>query len=80
MAQIGISVIKDLEILHDKGFVHGDMKPDNILINYNWTPTGCIKADQFEKSEEPKLIDFGMASKYLDVLGNHIELKYVNRT
>ena len=66
VAQMGIAVIKDLKKLHDMGYIHGDIKPDNILINYRLTQNESIKVDKFEESENPKLIDFGATSKYLD--------------
>ena len=46
VAQMGIAVIKDLEKLHDMGYIHGDIKPDNITINHN---------------NEAVLIDFGVS-------------------
>ena len=29
---IGISLLGRLQILHQKGFIHNDLKPDNIMI------------------------------------------------
>lgn len=31
VSAIGISLINSLEILHDLLFIHGDIKPDNII-------------------------------------------------
>lgn len=50
-----------------KGYVHCDIKPENIMIG------------DFEKDPELKkkiyLIDFGISHRYLDDNGNHIEYK-----
>jgi serine/threonine protein kinase len=39
-----------LETLHEHGLIHRDLKPKNIMIEYD--------------SEEIKLIDFGLSGKY----------------
>lgn len=55
---------KRLQVLHDIGFCHNDLKLDNILVGLN----------------DPNiiyLIDFGIASKYIQADGSHIAyLKY----
>ena len=56
-----------LEKLHDIGYIHCDIKPDNIMIgNYNE-----------DESEINKLylIDMGISQRYLDNEGNHIVKK-----
>ena len=50
-----------LETLHKIGYVHCDLKPDNILIS----------ADT--EDDEIYLIDYGLAHTYLDENGNHME-------
>ena len=61
---IGISMLGLLEKLHDKGFIHCDIKPDNTMI-------GDFKID-IKEMNQIYLIDFGIACPYLDSKGNHI--------
>jgi|TARA_B100000963_G_scaffold361869_1_gene400432 serine/threonine protein kinase len=60
---IGIQVLNRIEELHNIGFIHRDIKPDNFLIG-----TGKKKSRIF-------LIDFGLSKSYLDDSSNHIEYK-----
>ena len=57
---IGLSILDHLECIHDAGFTYNDLKPANILLDYNSTSL-----------QNMNLIDFGLASKYLDSNGNH---------
>lgn len=59
IAMIGIQVISKLEALHEKGYVHCDIHPANLLSG-------------IEDESEIYLIDFGSARKYLDEDGNQI--------
>ena len=34
VAQIGIDLIEEIRKIHSKGYIHRDIKPDNILTNY----------------------------------------------
>lgn len=56
-----------LEKLHMKGYIHCDIKPDNIMI-------GNFKVDPSLKSKL-YLIDFGLSKRYLDENGNHVEFR-----
>ena len=43
-----------LQLMHERGISHRDLKPDNILIKL--LPKGCISI---------KIIDFGVSKKFL---------------
>ena len=52
--------------MHDLGYVHNDIKLDNILIGY----------------KDPSLlylIDFGLTCKYLDEDGQHVQKKFLKK-
>jgi serine/threonine protein kinase len=50
-----------LEKLHSAGYVHCDLKPDNILVGPH------------SDNSRIYLIDYGLAHSYIDTKGNHIE-------
>jgi serine/threonine protein kinase len=66
VCQIGIQLIEALSRIHQIGYVHNDLKLENILVG--------------DKNEEEmhfiKLIDFGLSSRYLDENGKHIKEEY----
>nr|CAB3475874.1 unnamed protein product [Digitaria exilis] len=64
VACIGIEAISILEKMHSKGYVHGDVKPENFLLGPPGTP------------DEKKLflVDLGLATKWKDNgTGQHVE-------
>ncbi|KAI3754260.1 hypothetical protein L1987_54039 [Smallanthus sonchifolius] len=64
VACIAVESLSILEQLHSKGFVHGDVKPENFLLGQPGTP------------DEKKLylVDLGLASKWRDTSsGNHVD-------
>lgn len=77
VACLGVELVSAMETLHDLGFVYNDLKPDNILIGDDSIKQYISqKAKGFEESDmanhKLRLIDFGLASRYLDNEGNHI--------
>ncbi|XP_042498035.1 casein kinase 1-like protein HD16 isoform X2 [Macadamia integrifolia] len=62
VACIAIEAISILEKMHSKGYVHGDVKPENFLLGTPGTP------------DEKKLflVDLGLATKWQDTNGQHV--------
>jgi serine/threonine protein kinase len=62
--KLGIQITKLLEIVHDAGFIHRDIKPNNFLIGVG------------EDNDSVFVMDFGLSKKYIDdISGNHIPMK-----
>ncbi|KAL3005082.1 hypothetical protein AAZX31_08G199200 [Glycine max] len=64
VACIAIEAISILEKMHSRGYVHGDVKPENFLLGAPGTP------------DEKKLflVDLGLATKWRDsTTGSHVE-------
>ena len=58
--KLTIQLIERLRVMHDLGYVHNDIKLDNILVG-------------FKDPSLLYLIDFGLSSQYLNEDGSHIE-------
>ena len=58
---IGIQVLNRIEKLHNRGFIHRDIKPDNFLIGVSKKKKGRIF-----------LIDLGLSKKYITKKNKHI--------
>ena len=57
-----IEIVEQLEKLHAAGYVHCDLKPDNVMVRVDGHAT---------------LIDFGLSHKYIDKRGQHIPFEKV---
>lgn len=60
---IGYQMIERIEFIHNKGFIHRDIKPDNFVVGKG------------KKSNKVCIIDFGLAKRYLLKDGRHIPYK-----
>ena len=63
--QIGIQIINLLRMIHNKGLVHRDIKPDNFLLGLN------------NKNKQINIIDFGFCKTFLND-NKHIDIKKTN--
>lgn len=63
--QIGIQLIDRLQALHGIGYLHMDLKPDNILL-------GSANRTRFDSSNIV-LIDYGISKQFKDSDGKHID-------
>ena len=64
MFQIGLQITNCIEQLHKLGFLHLDIKGENILLDSN--EYSAIESSRLH------LIDFGLSESYLDHNGEHI--------
>lgn len=64
VACIAVEALTILESLHAKGYVHGDVKPENFLLGQPGSP----------QEKNLYLVDLGLATRWRDaVLGTHVE-------
>jgi serine/threonine protein kinase len=64
VACIAVESISILESMHSKGYVHGDVKPENFLLGQPGTP----------QEKKLFLVDLGLATKWKDTAtGQHVE-------
>ena len=58
--EIGIQLLDRIELFHSLGYVHNDLKFENIVVGY-------------DDPSKIYLIDFGLSQKYIDQNGQHIK-------
>ncbi|KAI3436643.1 hypothetical protein D9Q98_006059 [Chlorella vulgaris] len=63
VACVAVEALAILEALHIKGYVHGDVKPENFLLGQPGTP----------RSNKLYLVDFGLAQKWRDSRQAHVK-------
>lgn len=64
VACIAVEALSILKDLHSKGYVHGDVKPENFLLGQTSTPN----------EKRLYLVDLGLATRWKDtVCGTHVE-------
>eukprot|EP00775_Hariotina_reticulata_P012187 gene12187-12324_t len=64
VACIAVEALSILKDLHSKGYVHGDVKPENFLLGQTGTPN----------EKRLYLVDLGLATRWKDtVCGTHVE-------
>lgn len=63
VACVAVEAITILEGLHAKGFVHGDVKPENFLLGQPGTP----------RANKLYLVDFGLTQRWRDSKGAHVK-------
>lgn len=75
LSLIGQQILEGLEILHSKGYLFVDVKPDNFMIRKNRSSSssarggGCDSND-FTLADELFFVDFGLAEKFTQYMSN----------
>ena len=76
VVRLGIKVLDILEMVHNSGYIYGDLKLDNILAGHGENlPTGSV--DNSFSNISLNLIDFGFATKFVDNAGQHLPEKNI---
>mmetsp|Transcript_18321 Transcript_18321/g.13317 ORF Transcript_18321/g.13317 Transcript_18321/m.13317 type:complete len:107 (+) Transcript_18321:186-506(+) len=62
---IGLHLVRTLENIHNLGFLHLDIKPENVMLKF-------LPGKRDLDSNSLVLIDYGISKKYVDANGFHI--------
>ncbi len=62
VCMIGIQLLDSLKIVHELGFLHLDIKPENMMVD----------KDSDNNLSVLRLIDFGISKRFLDSKGEHV--------
>lgn len=65
--QIGCQLLEQYKLIHASGYVHNDLKLENILVG-----KASTKPDSYVDLHRVTLIDFGLSTMYLDQEGKHV--------
>jgi serine/threonine protein kinase len=64
IAQLGMSVTTQLQQIHEMGYIHKDIKTDNIVTNFSLLKNGHFQRRR-DLLNDLYIIDFGNAEKFL---------------
>ena len=67
--QIGVQLLDKLQILHEQGFTHQDLKPNNVL----------LESADFTNPSNIILIDFGFSHEWRNENLQHVEKKKLQK-
>ena len=62
-------MIENIEIIHEKGILHNDLKPNNMSMSDNRMSIDAQNSSQFY------IIDFGMCKPWRELDGRHIQYR-----
>ena len=72
MLQTGIQVTKALKEIHENGYLHLDVKPNNILTAHDFSNGSKMISKIEGLVKNVFLIDYGISERYLDNNGKHL--------
>jgi serine/threonine protein kinase len=76
LSLIGQQILEGLEILHSKGYLFVDVKPDNFMIRKSRSSSSSARgngggsSNEFTLADELFFVDFGLAEKFTQYMSN----------
>jgi serine/threonine protein kinase len=67
--QVGIQLLDSMRLIHQSGFLYNDLKLNNIVVG-----DAAELPDHTKTLHKIRVIDFGLAQKYIEADGNHIAM------